>query len=648
MLLAVVPAARAGTLAEDATAFGRRESIQWMDLSPSGKTLLAIVSGPGRKSIVRIIDAQTRQTKNIIMTDGDPETIRWCEFASDVQLVCKYGGYLPMGDKIVGFSRLVTMTTDGTAMKQLGQSTRLSETALLQFDGAILDWLPDEQGAVLMARNYVPDTAAGRTFVMDTREGLGVERIQLANVTRTRVEPSNLLASRYLSDGRGNVRMMMIDHLAGPDEELSGRSTFKYRRPGSRKWEIFSDYSSTTNEGDFPVAVDGTSNSAFVLAKTEGRDALYRVALDGTATRTLVAANSKVDIGNVVRLGRGQRVIGYTFVEAQRKTVYFDEEIKKLASGLAKALPHQPLVTFRSASADGSKLLIFAHGDVDPGSFYLFDKTSKKLDEVAMVRPGLIDRKLAPMQSISFPAADGVQVPAYLTLPLTGVTKNLPAIVLPHGGPSARDEWSFDWLVQFLAARGYAVIQPNYRGSAGYGDEWLSQNGFRGWRTSIGDVTAAAKYLVAQGIADPNKLAIAGWSYGGYAALQSAAVEPGLYKAAVAIAPVTDLALLKREADGFTSRRLTRDFVGTGAHVDEGSPLRRVAEIKVPVLMFHGDQDANVGIAHSEKMVAALKRAGVKAELVKYKGLEHQLDDTEARVQMLTRISEFLDGAVGK
>lgn len=165
--------------------------------------------------------------------------------------------------------------------------------------------------------------------------------------------------------------------------------------------------------------------------------------------------------------------------------------------------------------------------------------------------------------------------------------------------------------------------------------------------TSISDITAAAHYLVSQGIADPKRLAIVGWSYGGYAALQSAAVEPTLYKAAVAIAPVTDLSLLKAESNDFTNQNLVKHEIGSGSNAIEGSPLRHAAEIKVPVLMFHGDIDTNVDIAHSEKMEAALTAAGDKAELVKFRGLTHQLDDSDARTQMLTRIGQFLDAAIG-
>ena len=205
--------------------------------------------------------------------------------------------------------------------------------------------------------------------------------------------------------------------------------------------------------------------------------------------------------------------------------------------------------------------------------------------------------------------SDGTLIPGYLTLPAGSTGKNLPAVVLPHGGPSARDEWGFDWLAQFLAARGYAVLQPNYRGSAGFGDAWLVENGFKSWKTSIGDITASAKWLASEGIADPNRIAVVGWSYGGYAALQSAVVEPQLYKAVVAIAPVTDLGMLKREYDEYTNARLVADFIGSGPHIEQGSPLRNASKIKVPVLLVHGDIDQNVGVAQSAEMDAGAQAA---------------------------------------
>jgi dipeptidyl aminopeptidase/acylaminoacyl peptidase len=219
--------------------------------------------------------------------------------------------------------------------------------------------------------------------------------------------------------------------------------------------------------------------------------------------------------------------------------------------------------------------------------------------------------------------------------------------VLPHGGPGARDEWGFDWLSQYYASRGYAVLQPNFRGSSGYGDAWFNQNGFKSWQVAVGDVLDAGHWLIAQGIADPAKLGVVGWSYGGYAALQSAVVEPGLFKAVVAIAPVTDLNALKEEHRQWSDFNLVSDEVGEGPHVRDGSPAMNAAKIKVPVLLFHGALDRNVGILQSKEMESRLTSAGGQCELVTWDGLDHYLEDSSARTEMLSKSDAFLRRAMG-
>jgi dipeptidyl aminopeptidase/acylaminoacyl peptidase len=225
--------------------------------------------------------------------------------------------------------------------------------------------------------------------------------------------------------------------------------------------------------------------------------------------------------------------------------------------------------------------------------------------------------------------------------------KGLPAIVLPHGGPSARDVWGFNWLSQFFAARGYAVLQPNFRGSAGYGDAWFQHNGFQSWPMAIGDVLAGARWLAREGIADPSKLAIVGWSYGGYAALQAAIVDPTVFKAVVAIAPVTDLNLLKEQERHWSDFEIMSDFVGSGAHMHEGSPAEHADKLKAPVLLFHGSSDRNVSINQSKRMAERLAAAGGKCELITWEDLDHYLEDSKAREQMLRKSDEFIRRALG-
>jgi dipeptidyl aminopeptidase/acylaminoacyl peptidase len=647
LVAAACPVAAQSThsLAEDAKAFGSRGLLEDADISPSGNKVLLLASAQGAATTATVIDIPTGKATRVAETTGRPEKLYWCGFAGEEHVVCQFGGVTQDDADLVSFSRLLTVRTDGTKMKPLAQQESGRAAYSAYSDGSIVDWMTGSEGRLLMARVYVPDGSNTGHLISRTKSGLGVDMIELDNLNSKSVEPARQVGS-YLSDGRGNIRITTSWSWTG-DGRLTGIGTTRFRKPGSRDWIDLGEYSAVTREGIYPLAVDAERNALFASQRLNGRDALVQIALDGSKTTSVIAKNDRVDIDGVVRFGRGQRVIGYTFADERRKVVYFDAEFDKLHDALSRALPNNPDIDFRESSRDGQKLLILASADTNPGAMYIFNRATKSLTEVGKVRPNLDNRTLATVKPIEVPAADGVKIPAYLTLPPGSSGKNLPAVVLPHGGPEARDEWGFDWIAQFLAARGYAVIQPNYRGSDGYGDAWLAKNGFQGWRTSIGDVTASAKHLVSEGIADPNRLAILGWSYGGYAALQSVATEPDLYKAAIAIAPVTDLAMLKTDSQYYTDRDIVNKFVGSGPHISEGSPLQNAQRIKVPVLLAHGDLDVNVNIRHSRAMQGALQRAGKPVEFLTFKGLDHQLDDSQARIAVLTKAGELLDRTIG-
>ncbi len=633
------------SLAADAAAFGARDSVKEAVLSPDGTSVLYLTPGPGSGTIAVLGNLATGKFTQVANSDGAPSNLRWCNFVSTSRAVCRFSGNVESPTyQLLGFARLIAIDLNGGDSKLLGQSDSPYDAWIRQYDGTVIDWLGASDNRVLMSREYVPEEGKIGTRFVRTKHGVGVDRLDTKTLRTDVVEPPRDGASGYMSDGRGVVRLMFMPEISAGGM-LSGRARYLYRTPQSRDWKELVGY----QEDEFePLAIDADSNRLYALKKKDGRYALYGITLDAGLNQTPIAENPRVDIDGVVRLGEGRRVIGYTFSEEKRKTVYFDPEFKALSASLSKALPNLPLVNFDDASRDGRKLMLHAGSDSDPGRYYLFDRDKKTLEPAMLDRPELEGRTLASVKPVTITAGDGTQIPAYLTLPPGRGAKGLPAVVLPHGGPSARDEWGFDWLAQFLAARGYAVLQPNYRGSAGYGEAWLNENGFRNWRTSIGDITTSAKWLASQGIADPNKLAIVGWSYGGYAALQSAATEPSLYKAVVAIAPVTDLAQLKLDASKFTNARWVERQIGAGPHVAEGSPTRHAAAITAPVLLVHGDLDTNVWISHSRKMEAELKSAGKQSELLIFKGLDHQLDDNGARTQMLTKIGALLERTIGK
>jgi dipeptidyl aminopeptidase/acylaminoacyl peptidase len=572
----------------------------------------------------------------------DAQSLEWCHFAAKDRAICEFSGLAKRPDTgdLLSFTRLVSMGVDGNDAKLLGQPASSYDSVIRQYDTEVIDWLADSDGQVLVSRLYVPEEGKIGTNFVRTKKGWGVDRINAATLKGDSVEPPKEAAG-YVTDGLGHVRIMSITG-SRDSGMLTGNVRYFYRTQDSRDWK---DLYSGNDQEFTPLAVDASNNALYVLKKKDGRDALYAVKLDSSPATTLVADDPRVDIASVIRFGEGRRVIGYA--DSDQNRTYFDPEFKSLAASLSKALPKSPIIQFIDASRDGSKLLIFAGSDSDPGRYYLFDRAHKALAPAMIARPELEGRTLASVKPVTIMAPDGAKIPGYLTLPPGKDAKGLPAVILPHGGPSDRDVWGFDWLPQFLAARGYAVLQPEYRGSAGFGDAWLNKNGFQNWRTSIGDVTASAKWLAAQGIADPNKVAILGWSYGGYAALQSAVTEPSLYKAVVAIAPVTDLQMAKDEARYFTNYELVQREIGSGPHLVEGSPLRRASAISVPVLLVHGTMDNTVRVIESQKMDAALKSAGKQSDLLTFDGLDHQLDDSDARTQTLTKIGELLDRTIG-
>jgi len=634
------------SLEDDAAAFGSREAISEATLSPDGTSVLYVTPGPGPKTYAVISNLVTGKTIPMTSSDGSPENLRWCNYSAPDRAVCRvsWNSRDREGD-ILGFGRLLAVDLDGKNAKLLGQPSSWYDAGLRQFDGTILDWNGSRDGTVLMQREYVPEEGKIGSHIVREKQGLGVDSVDTRSIRSLSVEPPKDTASNYMTDERGNVRVMTVPDV-NHSGTFSGRVKYLYRTKSSRDWKTLADYADVDSQIQ-PLAVDADIDAVYVLKNKNGRLALYTIKLDGTLAERLVAENPNVDIDDVVRFGDGQRVIGYTFADQSRHAVYFDPEFEALSASLSKALPKLPLVNFVDSSADGRKLLIFAGSDTDPGRYYLFDRDKKTLNEAMLERPELEGRTLAEVKSVTIPGSGGAQIPAYLTLPPGKDPKNLPAVVLPHGGPAARDEWGFDWLPQFFAARGYAVIQPQYRGSAGYGDKWMNENGYRNWQASMADIAASTRWLASQGIADPNREAIVGWSYGGYAALMEAATDPSLYKAVVAIAPVTDLQLYKQDFAHFTSSEMIEQMVGSGPNLVAGSPLQHAAAIQAPVLLVHGDMDTNVRAWHSEKMASALRSAGNSVEFLEYKGLDHQLDDSTVRKEFLTHIGQLLDRTIG-
>lgn len=630
--------------------FGAREMVTNASLSPDGTKLVYLSPTRGQGVAVMVADlVPTPQTpRGVFRVDGEPERIESCHWSGNDRLVCMLIASVMLEGRPLYASRLIAVDAAGGEVKVInvrkgGTGMRLG---VALSGGNVIDWNPSEDGNILMVREYIPQEAVSSsgsgTLIAQKKSGTGVDLVDTRTLRSKIVEQPDLEAMEFISDGYGRVRIKGT--MSSRENAELGLRRYYYRKPDSKDWLPLSTVDKN-RQGFDPYAVDPKLNLVYGLNRVDGRLAAFRRSLDGTDAETLVFAHPEVDVSGFARIGRRGRVIGVRYTTDAGEIHYIDPDVQKMVDQLAKAIPHLPIVEVVESSEDERKMLIWAGSDTNAGRFFLFDRDAKTLANLLAMRPGLEQVALGKMQSITYPARDGTQIPAYLTLP-PGKTSasGLPVVVMPHGGPEARDSWGFDWLPQFFAQRGYAVLQPNFRGSAGYGQSWLKRNAFQDWQLAIGDINDGAHWLTRQG-ADAKRMAIFGWSYGGYAALQSNVLEPDLFKAVVAVAPVTDLALLRSDSYGWGDYAYVRDLLGEGKHIKEGSPAQNAAAFKAPVLMFHGDIDRNVDVGHAKLMDAKLKDAGRSSELHIYKNRDHYLEDGEIRAELLRTSAAFMEKA---
>lgn len=332
---------------------------------------------------------------------------------------------------------------------------------------------------------------------------------------------------------------------------------------------------------------------------------------------------NRVDFGNAIFADATDELVG-TAYEDDRVRLYFrDKQWAADYAFLQGKFPGKDL-SLDSSTADDRVVLITASSDTDPGERYIFDRNTRKLALQYKVRERIPREHMASMKPVRYPSSDGLEIPAFLTLPVGVAAKNLPAIVLPHGGPWARSSWGFSNLAQFMANRGYAVLQPNFRGSTGYGKKFLNA-GNKQWGDKMqDDVTWGVKYLVAQGIADPKRTGIMGGSYGGYATLAGVAFTPDLYGAAVAIVAPSNLITLLESIPPYweAGRIIFHERMGNPntpegkAQLMRQSPLNSAQKIKTPLLVVQGANDPRVKKAESEQIVIALRDRGFPVEYV--------------------------------
>jgi len=623
-----------------AVAFGTRPALWGVRLSPDGTKVSFLQMHPEDLSVLTIFDLATgKANMALASTRKDGFELQWCDWANSERLLCSFIG-VSRNDTTFFVTRLVAINADGSKMHVLLQN-RVDGNWAQSLDG-IVDWLPDDPRHVLVV---VPNAMPGSIDVFRrahaSARGASVRPVEIYSGDTGIPVDTKPGFVYWMSDGHGTPRLYF---------QMNERDRrWKYRQSGKKKWRKLHKAKHSDLDDEFhPVGFGSDLDQLLVVKPHEGRLALWAVDLKGEKEDEVVFSHPEVDVGGTLILGKYKRMVAIEYSTDRPHLYFFDEIVKKISEKLSTHYPGKT-VEVLDESWDRRYYIVYVASDLDSGAFYRFDVEKNHLLKISPTYPLLESQSLSPMKPVRYTARDGTEIPGYLTLPVAAGEGPFPAVILPHGGPESRDYWQFDWIVQFLAAKGYAVLQSNYRGSGGYGNRWAGEGGFRAWRTAINDLADGAQYLVDQGIVDSARICVVGWSYGGYAALMSGVEEPDRYRCLVSIAGVSDPEILFEDQKYFVARAASEKFIGRDREVTHrGSPLKRASEIRAPVLLFHGDEDVNVLVQHSRKMARALKRAKKPVDYIEYADVEHSIRRNGYRVDMLDQIGSFLDSHIGQ
>lgn len=392
-------------------------------------------------------------------------------------------------------------------------------------------------------------------------------------------------------------------------------------------------------------------NKELYVSSNRGRDksAIFKFDLDQAKEYELIFENDEVDVYGLMRSKKRKKITGVSYTTDKRQTHFFDEWRESLQKKLESKLEGSE-VAVSDFSKDETKAIIITYSDRSRGTYYYYDIKQDKLIKLADLSPWLNEKDMAFMTPISYKSRDGLTIPGYLTLPLNyKKNEKLPVIVNPHGGPWARDNWGFDSQVQFLANRGYAVLQMNFRGSVGYGKEFWEAS-FKQWgKTMQDDITDGVNWLIDEGIADPDRIGIYGASYGGYATLAGLAFTPDLYACGVDYVGVSNIFTLLETLPPYweLGRQMMYEMIGNPETEEEllraASPLFHIDKIKAPLFVAQGANDPRVKQAESDQIVNALKLKGIDVPYMLKEDEGHGFYNESNQFDFYREMISFLD-----
>ena len=611
-------------------AFASLANVSQLQLAPDGKHTVSLVrfgSSDSKHSgtLVTVNAVDSEKIYHILRTDNKKFVINWIRWANNRQVLVsarfpaqRYG--IPTTE-----TRAVKIDFEERIPKPIISRIFFSKQSWIpQFQDNVIDILPSDSDNILMALSLSKPSSSS------------VHKVNLKTGQIKRVQRNKSKIQDWITDRQNRVRVAI--HFDDTEYQI------KVRNLEEKKWEALWTFNSFSEDQVWPLGFDSDPNILYVNAYHQGKLAIFKMDLSvSPPAKELVLNNPQYDVdGSLIYSTVKNEVIGATHSD-DSGYLFWHPEYKGLQKGINKALPNTTNYIY-SFSENERRYVVLATSDIDAGTFYVGDRDEKRLYPIAYRYTDLIPELMAEKQSLSYQARDGLEIEAFLTLPKGEIKKSLPSVIFPHGGPISYDNSGFDYWTQFFANRGYAVLQMNFRGSSGYGFDFMT-SGLKNWGQEMqNDVEDGTRWLIEQGIADPERICIVGASYGGYAALMEATKSPSLYQCAISFAGVSDVEYLVKSSRRYLNHQVVKEQIGSDyKQLRKYSPVRHAKKMVIPILLVHGSKDRSVRVNHSRKMAKALKKAKKSVHYIEQKNGDHYLSNQTHRIELFNAMEQFLN-----
>jgi dipeptidyl aminopeptidase/acylaminoacyl peptidase len=624
--------------------FFQNAAFSGAEMSPNGRLVAFRVATKGSRATLGVLDLATMQAKPVAAVgEADIGEFRW---VNDERLVFNVTDLRIAAADVETMPGLFAVDRDGSGFRQLVQTHGRhflddgNATRMLSWNTFLIDGIGKQDSNEVFVELY-----EGYGKNVDT-----IKRLQRLNTKTGTVQTIDTpdYSSYWLIDQGGVPRIAVT--------AIGKRRAMHYNDPATGKWRKLTEFNALDDATFTPewVGPDGTLYVSAYMGKDKA--AIYRYDLvNNKILPEPVLASNDFDV-DASFLHNKDKLLGLRYQADGELTHWFDPATAAIQKAIDAALPNTSNRISFGQRSETPYVLVDAYSDVQPHLYLIYNSATGKLTKLGAQHADIDPAAMGIKDMVRYKARDGLDIPAYITVPAGSTKKNMPMVVLVHGGPYVRGGyWEWDNEVQFLASRGYVVLEPEFRGSTGFGSRHF-RAGWKQWGLAMqNDIADGARWAIDQGIADPKRICIAGASYGGYATLMGLVNDPELFRCGINWAGVTDINLMYTVGWSDASKLQTQygmpmligDPLTLAAQFKATSPLEQAARIKQPLLLAYGGIDERVPLVHGKKFYSAVKDGNPQVEWVVYDDEAHGFAKPENKIDFWTRVEKFLNKHIG-